>query len=124
MQITIFAATGGVGRHLVEQALQAGHQVTAAVRSPQALDRDLPVVAVDLSDPDPTALIRAVSGADAVLSGLGPRKKTEVGIVTPGTRAIVTAMEASGTKRLVVVSGAGVSTAPTPIRPAANQARA
>ena len=34
MKLAIFGATGGTGQQLVEQALAAGHQVTAVVRSP------------------------------------------------------------------------------------------
>ena len=32
MKLTIFAATGGIGRQLLEQAIAAGHDVTAVVR--------------------------------------------------------------------------------------------
>ena len=56
MQITIFAATGGIGRLALEQAVDAGHQVTAVVRNPKALTRPVPAVTADLSDPDPEAL--------------------------------------------------------------------
>ncbi len=35
MKLIIFGASGASGRHLVEQALEAGHQVTALVRTPQ-----------------------------------------------------------------------------------------
>jgi hypothetical protein len=34
MKLTVFGATGGVGRQVVEQALGAGHHVTAYVRNP------------------------------------------------------------------------------------------
>ena len=34
MKLTITAATGGVGRELLEQAVAAGHDVTAVVRNP------------------------------------------------------------------------------------------
>ena len=34
MKLTIIAATGGVGRELLEQAVAAGHDVTAVVRNP------------------------------------------------------------------------------------------
>lgn len=117
MQLTIVAATGGVGRHLLHQALDAGHDVTAVVRSPEKLTADVPAVAIDLADPDRDALRSAVAGADAVLSGVGPRSKAEQGIVSKGTRAIVEAMNATEARRLVVVSGAGVSTVPTSSRP-------
>lgn len=34
MKITILGATGQTGQHLVNQALQQGHTVTAVVRNP------------------------------------------------------------------------------------------
>lgn len=34
-RLTIVGATGGIGGHLVQQALSAGHDVVAAVRSPE-----------------------------------------------------------------------------------------
>jgi putative NADH-flavin reductase len=37
MNLTIFAATGGVGARLLDQALSAGHAVTAVVRDPAKL---------------------------------------------------------------------------------------
>ncbi len=117
MQLTIVGATGGIGRHLVGQALGAGHAVTAAVRNPQNLDRDIPAVAVNLARPDPAALRSAVDGADAVLSCLGPRGKHEYGVVSTGTEAILAAMQDTGCRRIIAVSGAGVSTAATPARP-------
>ena len=33
MKLTIFAATGGIGRHILEQAVAAQHDVTAVRRS-------------------------------------------------------------------------------------------
>jgi putative NADH-flavin reductase len=117
MRITIFAATGGIGRAALEQAVDAGHQVTAVVRNPNGLTRPVPAVTADLSDPDPEALRRAVAGADAVLSGLGPRRARDAGITAPGTRAIVDAMLATGVRRIVVVSAAPVGTVPSPGRP-------
>jgi putative NADH-flavin reductase len=117
MHITIFAATGGIGRLALEQAVDAGHQVTAVVRNPKALTRPVRAVTADLSDPDPEALRGAVAGADAVLSGLGPRRPRDAGITAPGTRAIVDAMQATGVRRIVVVSAAPVGTVATPGRP-------
>ncbi|MFE9426833.1 NAD(P)-dependent oxidoreductase [Kitasatospora sp. NPDC006697] len=37
MKLTILAASGGIGRHLLDQALAAGHEVTAVVRQPAKL---------------------------------------------------------------------------------------
>ncbi|MFC5745093.1 NAD(P)-dependent oxidoreductase [Actinomadura rugatobispora] len=117
MHVTVVGATGRVGRHVLDQALDSGHTVTAAVRTPANLHRDVDAVAVDLTDPDLDELGRAVMKADAVISCLGPRDKREYGVVTPGTTAIVTAMRRAGCRRTLTVSGAGVSTARTPDRP-------
>jgi uncharacterized protein YbjT (DUF2867 family) len=40
MKLTIIAATGGVGRQLLSQALDAGHDVTAVARNPARLSGD------------------------------------------------------------------------------------
>jgi putative NADH-flavin reductase len=119
MKLTIFAATGGIGRQVLEQAVAAGHQVTAVVRNPDKLSvpGEVRVVAADLADADPAALEAAVDGADAVLSGLGPRSNAEAGIASRGTRAIVQAMQATGVRRIVVVSAAPIGTVPSPGRP-------
>jgi len=118
MKVTIFAATGGIGRHVLEQAVAAGHDVTAVVRNPKKLSGGaVRVVTADLAAADPAALESAVQGADAVLSGLGPRSKSEDGIASQGTRAIVAAMQATGVRRIVVVSAAPISTVPSPGRP-------
>jgi putative NADH-flavin reductase len=121
MKLTIFAATGGIGRQILEQAVDAGHDVTAVVRHPQKLPDELSsqirVVSADLAAPDPATLASAVQGADGVLSGLGPRSKAETGIAARGTQAIVAAMKAAGARRIVVVSAAPIGTVPSPGRP-------
>jgi len=100
MKLTIFGATGGIGRQVLEQAIAAGHDLTAVVRDPQRLrGTQARVATADLSDPDPAVLYSAVSGADAVLSGLGARSKADVGVAWRGTAAISKAMQAAGVGR-------------------------
>ena len=117
MKLTIVAATGRIGRHLLDQSLAAGHDVTVVVRNPRALPADVRVVVADLAAADPAALEPAVAGADAVLSGLGPRSRGDAGIASRGTGAVVQAMRATGVRRVVVVSAAPVSTVASPGRP-------
>jgi putative NADH-flavin reductase len=118
MKLTIVAATGGIGRHLLDQALAAGHDVTAVVRNPESLPGRARVSTVpDLATADPAVLEPAVAGADAVLSGLGPRSRGDAGIAARGTRAVVQAMRATGVRRVVVVSAAPISTVASPGRP-------
>ncbi|MFE4668346.1 NAD(P)-dependent oxidoreductase [Streptomyces sp. NPDC056716] len=109
MKLTVFGATGGVGREIVRQALASGHQVTAVVRDPARLPvtgTGLEVFRADLGDPQ--ALRDAVAGRDAVLSGLGARSRKDAGITSRLTRAVLRAMETEGVRRLVVVSAAPV----------------
>jgi putative NADH-flavin reductase len=117
MKITIFAATGGIGARLLQQAVAAGHDVTAVVRNPSKVPTDVRVVAADLGSPDRAVIQSAVKGADAVLSGLGARTAADNGVAWRGTRAIVEAMEDTGARRILVVSAAPIGTVPSPARP-------
>jgi len=118
MKLTVIAATGGIGRQVLEQAVAAGHDVTAVVRNPQNLpSTQARVVAADLATADPHALQPAVEGADAVLSALGARSKAEAGVAWRGTQTVTRAMRAAGVRRIVVVSAAPVGTVASPIRP-------
>lgn len=117
MNVTVIAATGRIGRLLVDQALAADHEVTAVARHPEGLPSELRVVQIDLLRPDPSLLVSAIGGADAVLSGLGPRSKREFGIASKGTRPIVETMKQTGVRRIVAVSAAPVSTTASPRRP-------
>ncbi|MDP4505074.1 NAD(P)-dependent oxidoreductase [Nonomuraea turcica] len=104
MRVTVFGATGGIGRLLIQQLLDAGHQVTALVRPPAKLTLTHPnliVIAGQLSD---TAAVRqAVAGADTVISALGPSlKRSATGTpLTDGTRTIVQAMRAEQVSRFI-----------------------
>lgn len=107
MNITVFGATGTIGRLVVEQALAAGHQVTAFTRDAArvtAHHERLHVVEGDATDP--AACLPAVEGADAVVVTLGAGRK---GVVREaGTRAVVTAMRQAGVRRLVCQSTLGI----------------
>jgi putative NADH-flavin reductase len=109
MKLTIFGATSATGRQLLEQALRAGHEVTAFVRDASRL----PITHERLRIMSGTALSamdveKAVEGSDAVLSTLGPKGKPMV-MAAESTKHIVNAMEKCGVQRLVVVSVAGVA---------------
>jgi putative NADH-flavin reductase len=120
LNITIVAATGGVGRQILKQAEAAGHHVTAVVRNLAKLPwsrNGLRAVTVNLAEPDAAELESAIRGADAVLSGLGAVSAAEAGVAETGTRAIIQAMHATGVRRLVVVSAAPIGTVPSPARP-------
>jgi putative NADH-flavin reductase len=104
MNLIVFGATGGIGREVITQALDAGHHVTAYIRNPAKLTvthPNLTVITGELTDRD--AVQRAVHGANAVISALGPsldRKATGMPLVE-GTLTIVDAMLAAGVERYI-----------------------
>jgi putative NADH-flavin reductase len=103
---TIFGASGRIGGELLRQSLDAGHEVTAVVRSGLDLTHPrLTVVQADVMDPG--AITGAVDGADAVFSALGPHGTGPTTVCSDGVRSIATAMAKAGAQRLLVVSADG-----------------
>lgn len=105
----VFGASGRTGRHLVRQALEEGHEVTAFVRDPARLGLDharLRVVAGDVMDA--ARVEEAVADSEAVLSALGHTRTSAKDIQTVGTKNIVAAMHRHGVRRIVSLTGAGV----------------
>jgi uncharacterized protein YbjT (DUF2867 family) len=101
MNLVILGATGGTGRLVVEQALAAGHSVTALVRSPEKLtisDSRLRVMTGSATDAHDVA--RALVGADAVINTLGGSGS----VIADSTQAIVNAARDTGLKRVVALS--------------------
>ena len=111
MKLTIFGATGATGTCLTEQALAAGHQVTAVVRDPARMSgparAGLRVITANLMDP--AEISEPVAGADAVLAAFGPRGTGPTTVLREGTRSVIEAMHKEGTRRLVALSGSIVT---------------
>jgi putative NADH-flavin reductase len=111
MRLTIFGATGATGTCLVEQAIAAGHDVTAVVRDPARLTvpghQQLAVVTADVMDP--AAIGPAMAGADAVLTALGPHGSGPATVSHDSVASIIQAMQKTGIRRLITVSGSIVT---------------
>jgi uncharacterized protein YbjT (DUF2867 family) len=97
MNVTVFGATGAIGKQVVDQLRSRGHAVTAYVRNPGKLPatwgEDVAVVVGEITDA--AAIDRAVAGADAVVSALGPSlSRSAIGLpLVEGTELIVAAMQ-------------------------------
>ncbi len=101
MNLLILGATGGTGRLVVEQALAAGHTVTALVRSPEKLairNSNLRVVVGRATEAADVA--RALASADALLSTLGGGGS----VIAESTGAMIEAAHKAGVRRVVVLS--------------------
>lgn len=104
--IAMTGATGFVGHALLEQALEAGLEVRALARRPQAPRPGVTWVEGDLADE--AALARLVDGAEAVIHVAGVVNAPdaagfEAGNVA-GTLAVITAAKQAGVGRFLFVS--------------------
>ena len=101
MNLVVLGATGGTGRLVVEEGLAAGHTVTALVRSPEKLTLRNPNLHVITGQAtDPSAVSRALEGADALISTLGGSGS----LITDSTQAIIDAAPKAGVSRVIVLS--------------------
>lgn len=117
MKILVLGATGPTGQCLVTQALDAGHEVTAVVRTPSKMTiihDKLKVVKGNIFSA--SSLQGLMAGHDAVVTCLGysgPKYDRiwfkEVTIYTDFIEPVITAMKAAKVKRLVVLSSWGTT---------------
>jgi len=110
VNLLVLGATGGSGRHIVSQALAAGHTVTVFVRDPAKApaphDR-LRVVTGSLLDE--AALTATVRGQDGVISAIGRgRSFKSEHLMEQVVPHLLSAMKAAGVRRLIFMSALGV----------------
>ncbi|SIS43771.1 NAD(P)-dependent oxidoreductase [Salimicrobium flavidum] len=111
MKIIVFGATGGVGQHVVKQALDKGMEVTAFVRTPSKIEVAHDLLNITQGDAfNKEEVAEAIAGQDAVVSCLGSsrglKKSTEVEEMT---KNIVTGMQERNVNRIIFTSSAGIN---------------
>ncbi|MCC9076089.1 NAD(P)H-binding protein [Litorilinea aerophila] len=90
MKLLVFSSTGRTGRHVLEQGIRRGHQITAFTRRPEALAglEGLAGViqgdALDLAD-----LRKAVPGHDAVITIVSPPNLGPTTVISQPTLNLV-----------------------------------
>jgi len=109
MNILIAGASRGIGRQLLEQALAAGHAVTALARDPtKAAGAHERLRTVQGSVLDPSSVAAAMAGQNAVCCTTGVKTPWEQPTVfSEGTRRLLEAMKKAGVRRLVCITGIG-----------------
>jgi len=123
--ILVIAATARSAPEILAQGLAEGRKVTALARSPEKIEAtphpNLKIVKGDVYDV--ASLAAAMTGAESVISLVGPRvvdHSKEVGFVdvySVGTATIISAMRRQGNRRLIAVSSGGPEQIP-PEKPA------
>ena len=109
MRIVVFGASGRTGEQVVRQALEAGHQVTAFVRTPSKLKIEhgsLTIFEGDVMNAEKVE--QAIVGQEAVISTIGPTRPPVPGMMETAAKNIVSAMQKQYVKRLISTTGAGV----------------
>lgn len=107
MNLFILGATGAIGKHLLDSALERGHQVTSYVRSPQKIHlthERLKVVRGSVFDVDQMA--HSLTGNDIILSAFGPTTVRSSTLRREFGRTLAAAMRKSGVRRAQIVSAA------------------
>ena len=105
MIVTIFGASGKVGRLVVEEALARGHSVRAFVHRTNNF-ADHPRLSITQGDVhNPQSVIQAVQGSEAVISTLGSWGSPAKDVVSAAMRTIIPAMESSGVERIISLTG-------------------
>jgi len=106
VKVFVIGATGKVGQHTVEYALEKGHEVTAFGRAALTGFDGKPVKVVVGNPMSTDDLAKAMAGHDVVLSALGTRGLGGPGacVVTDGARHALEAMKQTGVRRFAIVS--------------------
>ena len=103
MKIIVFGANGRQGSRLVTEALDRGHQVTAAVRAEDRAGNVDPRADVVVSDAlDPARVAAVAVGHDAAINATRERHADVA-------RALLEGLARAGLKRLVIVGGASLA---------------
>ncbi len=112
MILTIFGATGMVGKRIVSQALAQGNTVKAFGRNVENLiDRDLDndkLLAIKGYIFEEEDVLQAIKGSDVVISVLGGAFNGQDQTRSLGIKTIIGQMNKIGLKRIVALGGLGI----------------
>lgn len=117
MNIAIFGASGGTGRLLTSRCLAAGHNVSALVRTPGTLrvtaeprlsgESAERLRVIEGNAFDSAAVLKTIEGSNVVLSALGARSLKKEDVLERAVPLIISAMQQTGVRRIIVLGSAG-----------------
>lgn len=105
MVITVFGASGKVGRLVVAEAIARGHTVRAFIHHTNTLTDDPHLTIIQGDIHDKQAVANAIYGSQGIISTLGSWGTPSKDIVSTGIRNIIAAMTSMGIDRIVSITG-------------------
>lgn len=112
-KIIVFGATGGTGKLVAEQALQAGHKVTIVVRNPNNFvmeHQNLEIIKGDVFQS--STFESAFKEEDVIVSCLGIKKREPTTVYSEGVTNIIKAMQSHNVNRIICLSAGAVIVPP------------
>ncbi len=109
MRVGVLGGTRGVGRALVSQLIEFGHQITVLARDPLRLDMVSDSLTVEQGDArDKAAVVSLATGQDAVCSCLGvvPSRRP-VTLFSESTAHLLDAVKGRADTRIMAITGVG-----------------
>ena len=116
MKLYIIGGSGGVGKHVVEEAFKRGHEITVHGRNSSHISAP-PSVKVVRRELASLGAFEGLTGHDAVISCVGNRRsgpgpyaklRSSANLCQSLGAHLVSDMQSAGVKRLVAISAAGV----------------
>lgn len=104
--LSLFGASGATGQILVAEALAQGYTVKALCRHRASLSLQHEHLSVFEGEIDSSSCLNVIEGADAVLCVLGQRRGDSTPFCAEATRLVLQAMETTGVKRMLCMTGA------------------
>jgi len=114
LRTLVIGANGGIGKQVVELALEAGHNVTAMLRDPVKLvmtHANLQIVKGDVMRPE--TLEEHMEGKDVIISALGTNTITKPTILySEGNKNLLKAMQKKNVRRAFFISASALEISP------------
>ncbi|URN95396.1 MAG: SDR family oxidoreductase [Candidatus Pristimantibacillus lignocellulolyticus] len=109
MKLFVIGATGGVGKEVVKQALEAGYEVTAFVRDPSKVSVEHAHLQIVQGDGlDKNSVITAMQGHDAVICTIGGKNLGASTLMSTVTQHLIEGMKQHNIERIVYCASAGI----------------
>jgi len=116
--LAIIGGTGRVGQQVIKQALARGYKLNVLARDPVKVSEHALINVIKGDAKDPQALDELLTGADAVVSTLGPagmnsslklaKSAARDFVSTESTKSILPLMKKHGIRRFVLCTGASL----------------